>query len=139
MKFDERVKKARNIAKAQLPKVVSRYSDGRAREVIVPGSNSKQYSVILRRTKKQISGECHLIANHSSVDCQGNSNGICYHVMTAIIASAIESGLNPHFTENIGWAKRLANLKSGRVATIASHQSRKVCYIVFEQKEKSHA
>ncbi len=75
--------------------VTSFDKNGRPKTCIVPGSNGKQYQVILRRIGRTITTECRLIAGRNGYPtCPGNSRRkikhqetICYHSRAAVVVS----------------------------------------------------
>lgn len=110
MSFKERVEKAR--AGAKFAKITQRDKAGMVRVVVVPGSDGKQYHVILRRHGGIWSGECRLAVGPAGhVPCEGNSNGYaCYHCMTAVIVAAEDAGKKVQFTNSEPKARRLERL-----------------------------
>ena len=99
--------------------------NNKPKEFIVPGSEGKQYRVILRRGDRVVSTECHLLVGENEVVCKGNSNGsVCRHSLQAV-GKAIElAGLKISFCEDEKSAKRLSNVSHGRVYGVKSWQGK---------------
>lgn len=110
MSFKNRVEKAR--AGARFAKVVQKDKAGKVRAIVVPGSDGKQYQVILRRHGGIWSGECRLDAGPAGyVPCPGNKNGFaCYHCMAAVIVAAEDARKKVQFANSEPKAKKLENL-----------------------------
>ena len=117
--LSERTTKAR--AAAQFGKITSRDRDGRVKTVLVPGSDGKQYQVILRRSPG-LSTECRLDTGHGHLACKSNANGyICYHSMAALTLASIDKGLSVRFCTTEYAAALLARL-GGIVVPVISRQ-----------------
>lgn len=126
--MDQRMKKARFLAEHNFTHVMSEDTNEKARTVLVPGSEGKQYQVILRRFGHKITSECRLVVGaNNMVDCKGNTfGGVCYHSMAAVMTSAFMFDFNPSITKVYKFAQKLKNLKKGgNVYMLSSHQSRK--------------
>ena len=115
----DRAMKAR--ASARFGKVTSRDRDGRVKVVLLPGTDGKQYQVILRRGAA-LTTECRLDTGHGHLDCKGNSNGhVCYHSIAAVALASRDAGLNARFCATERAAKRLARL-GGTLVSLNSRQ-----------------
>lgn len=92
--------------------VLSIDKDGKVKTVLVPGSDGKQYHVILRRYGGVWSGECRLdVGPTGHVPCKGNLNGYsCYHTIAVVIVSAEQAGYHIQFTDAEPKARRLERL-----------------------------
>lgn len=140
-RLEARVKKAK--AAAKFSAVMTRgKKDGLVRTIVVPGSQGKQYHIILRRYKTRagkvfkITTECRVIAgNNGHVTCPGNSNGcVCYHSMAAILTMA--NGYNVSFCSSREDANRLSHINNGRVGILASHQGKGRLFTVISRSRK---
>ena len=115
----ERTTRAR--AAARFGKVTSRDRDGRVKVVLLPGTNGKQYQVILRR-EGTLSTECRLDTGHGHLGCKGNSNGhVCYHSIAAVALASQDAGLSARLCSTETAAKRLARL-GGTLVSLNSCQ-----------------
>lgn len=106
MSLSERSRKAR--AAALFAKVLTRDKQGRIVKVLLPGSEAKQYEVILRRNG-HLSGECNLIIGVGLKPCSGNQHAVCYHVLAAILIAARADEKQVSFCECQADAERLAH------------------------------
>lgn len=100
--FAKRVTEAR--AAAKFAKIIKTDALGRPINVIVPGHEAKNYTVIVRRHDNRVyATECLLNTGVTGyIPCPGNSNGhICYHSFAAIIAIAGDAhkSISLHSTE----------------------------------------
>lgn len=103
----DRVEKAKA---AMLFAKVSQYdTEGRVKAVFVPGSEGKQYQVIIRRKYNQLSTELLLIVNNQQVKPSYGAQ-ITYHQMSAVMLSAKEQGYSVTWTANRLDAVKLSNL-----------------------------
>lgn len=108
MALGDRSSKAR--ASALFGKVLARDKQGRATKVIVPGSEGRQYEVILRRNG-HVSGECNLnLGNLGYKPCEGNQHTVCYHVLAAMVLAASVGGQRVNFCESEDHAQTLSRL-----------------------------
>src|SRR3990167_4770810 len=92
----ERSRKAR--AAAQFAKVHTTDKRGRIVKVLLPGSQGKQYEVILRRNG-HLSGECNLVTGVGIKPCAGNQHAVCYHVLAAVLVAAKASEAQVSFCQ----------------------------------------
>jgi hypothetical protein len=125
-------KSARNAS--EFVYILSRDKNGKARTAIVPGHEGKRYHVILRRAAGCISGECHVYTEHGIGDaCKGNTHGLCYHVLAAMIYSSEQCG-SLAVCASESDAKRRAHL-GGDAVRLQSCQSNKIAWGVFRAKD----
>lgn len=149
----------RKIAKAAAIFVgVTKFDkNGRPRVLNVPGSEGKEYQVILRRKGRMLTTECCLIAGRNNfVPCQGNcrckdktKETICYHSMAAVNYAiehkfewdlrqrkyiASESGFKASWCTSEKDAQRLVNMNGGTIFNIKSQQNTNgIAYIVVKR------
>lgn len=124
-----RFQKAKLIAKMGLCKIVQRDAKGRARHVIVPGTEAKQYNVYLSRQNGSIHAECELITGNGAVGCRGNHVTFCTHALSAILASA--EGFESAVCSTVKKAALVARLHArARVTPLVSKGANKVFYLV---------
>ena len=125
MKLKDRVTEARRIA----PFVWT--ENGRA--FIVPGHEGRRYQVILKRRPGVIQVRCEQwTALGPTRRCPGNSAGVCYHGIAAIIAAAERRGYGVSFAENARDAARVRRLHpDGSVFSVVSVQSGRTIYGVY--------
>src|SRR3990167_5953911 len=90
--------------------ILQKDKDGRGRVFLVPGSDGKQYRVILRRGNGVVSTECHLMVGGNEVACKGNSHSICYHSLQSVAKAIDLAGLRISFCEEERGAIRLSKL-----------------------------
>lgn len=115
----DRVEKAKA---AMLFAKVSQYdTDGKVKSVYVPGSEGKQYQVIIRRKNGQMSTELLLIVNGNQVKPTYGAQ-ITYHQLSAVMLSAKEQGYNVTWTANREDAVRLSRL-GGTVFHFSNHDN----------------
>lgn len=138
----ERVSKARRIAEMGLCSITSRDRDGKAKTILVPGTDGKQYQVIIRRHNGHWTTECRLECGSAGYeDCPGNVKIVCYHSFAAIFAAGLDNGCRVHsVTESLKAAGRLKRLVKNK-AVIKSLRSqngnRKWFHLVVVSKRKS--
>ena len=122
--LSQRVSRARQIANANLVKQMSE------RAWLVPGSEGKQYLVTRRKGTNQF--KCVLdCGGYGQQDCRGNENGLCYHILTAILAGAKAKGYKAAICETLEDAIILKNL-GGQVYRVTSAQSGKAIWMVIK-------
>lgn len=131
MSLSDRVEKAKAIVRYGLHHVLQRDRDGVVRVVVVPGTEGKQYHVILRRDGEKMTTECRLMIGIGEVDCEGSINGVCYHAVVAVEVAAREKQLHLAWTKCEGDATRRTHL-GGKKYEIVSRQSRKSLWAVAE-------
>ena len=103
----ERIQKAKA---AMLFAKVSQYdTEGKVKAVFVPGSEGKQYQVIIRRKAGSMTTELLLIVNNNSVKSTYGAQ-ITYHQMAAIMIAAKEQGYTVIWASNRLDAVKLSNL-----------------------------
>jgi len=125
----ERTTKAR--AAARFGHVLSRDKEGRVKTVLLPGTDGKQYQVILRR-RGGLSTECRLDTGHGHLACAGNSNGhVCYHSLAAVTLASRDAGLTARFCGTEKAAKRLKRL-GGTLISLNSRQGTGRLWIVVK-------
>lgn len=109
--FQNRIRRARST----LPfvKVNSTDASNRPKDLYVPGSRSKLYNVLLKRTPDMIVAEC-FVVNHNiptgSVRCLGSLNSVCYHIVGALMFSAEEKGYDVSICQRESTARNLSNI-----------------------------
>ena len=119
---------AKDLAATRFTKVLSYDAAKHVKTVLVPGSDCKQYLVIIRR-QGTLSTECLLQTGGGDIPCQGNSTSLCYHSRAALRIAAGAHRL--HFCELRENAERLSHA-GGKIATVVSHQSGKKNWIVVK-------
>lgn len=129
----DRVEKAKA---AMLFAKVNQYdADGKVKSVIVPGSNGKQYQIIIRRNHGIMSTELLLVVNKQTVKPEFGAQ-ITYHQLTAVMVSANEAGYTVNWTANREDAVRLSRI-SGKVFHIYNFDNpTSVMWGVMKAKEK---
>ncbi len=85
-----RIEKEHAIANMNLIGVTKRDADKRIKVANVPGSDGKQYQVIIRRNGS-ITAEFALITGNGEERCLGNLNSLCYHSLAVLVQSAHEA------------------------------------------------
>ena len=118
--------------------VLSRNKEGKLTVLVVPGSNGKQYHVIVRRypNKNLITMECHLNVGAAGMEvCPGNYVTICYHSRAAFDFVVAESGMKTAWCEDLQSVSKLMKLhKDARYYNVRSHQSGKQMWVVVYKK-----
>lgn len=125
-----------NKAKAgvQFSVITSTDAQGRAKTILTPGSEGKQYEVILRRFLEKgvpiITTECRCKTGIGYVNCPSNNGKgeICYHSMMSLLKS-VEGKLNIAFCANQNDADNLSHL-GGVVIKVRSHQGSGELWVV---------
>lgn len=128
--FKSRVKKAR---KAQIfTSVLHKTKTKIGATILVPGTDGKQYHVILRWIKLDgemaLRAECLKKIGVGHKDCSGNCVSVCYHVMAAVIRYASENNKKISICHNRN--HQLENLTNGKAYQVISRQSRKSFWIM---------
>ncbi len=113
-----RIQKARTIV--PLTKVMHRDLLKRPSKVLVPGSEGKQYSVIVRRTTTYISTECMLCTPNGNINCEGGEKTVCYHAVAALLRCMEDSKVKAHICTTSEAAHRVHNLLHGTIFTVYS-------------------
>ena len=135
-----RAEKASAIVYAGLTRVQGYTQDRKIKTVLVPGSDAKRYQVILRRPKNGIiTTECRVEASSNGyVDCKGNSNGsLCYHSLAAIETAAREAHRRVAFCSTYQAAKKVAQLHSGKIGYLDSHQGHGTLVLVtYDRRQR---
>ena len=128
-----RIQNAWMIAQANLPNVVSRDNENRAKMVTVPGTEGKFYDVIIRRNGI-LTTECLLSTGIGHRDCLGNNTSVCYHSLAALIKVAPESKCRVMaICKTRADAERRARI-DGQVIEVKSRQSNKSMFLVIEKE-----
>lgn len=133
-----RVEKSR--AAARFAKVIENDTVGRARLVVVPGSEGKQYTVELIRwdAHGMILTDCH---DHTEI-CKGNSamregpGGICYHSLAALVAAGARRKHLVRFCEDDQDASRLTRL-GYKVFCVRSNQGLGRVWMATKQEARN--
>ena len=131
MSLSDRVEKAKSIVRYGLYHILQRDSKGIVRVIVVPGSEGKQYHIILRREGSAMSAECRLSVSNGEIDCEGAMNGICYHAIVAVEVAAKEKQLHLAWTKCEEDATRRSHL-GGHKYRVISRQSGKSLWAVAE-------
>ena len=124
--------------------IVTRTRDGKARTITVPGTDGKQYQVIIRRDNGFWTTECRCRCGAAGYsDCPGNTKTVCYHSFAAIFAAGLDNGCRVHsVTESLEAASRLKRLVINAVIkSLRSHQggTGKWFHLVVIPKKKRSA
>lgn len=100
----EKAKAAMNFAK------INQYgADGKVKSVLVPGSEGKQYQVIIRRNRGVMSTELLLVVNGQTIK-PTYSKTLTYHSLTAVMIAAKHIGYDVVWTANREDAVRLSRI-----------------------------
>lgn len=120
-----------NKAKAgvQFSMITSTDAQGRAKTILTPGSEGKQYEVILRRFLEKgtpvITTECRCKTGIGYMNCKGNSNGHstpCYHSFMALLKTVEGKDTKIAFCASKESADNLVHL-GGKIIVIRSYQN----------------
>lgn len=88
------IKKARMLVEMDLLHVLQRDKEGRIKSVLVPGTDGKQYMVILKRDSLGFNVECQLQAGTMGhVGFCKSGNLMCYHGLAAVMLALKDMGL----------------------------------------------
>lgn len=121
-----------------LMRVLQRDARGRITKALIPGSEGKRYSVILRRVQAHIETQCYLDINGTTTEpCPGNTyHVLCYHVQATLLKAAREAGFqHVAFCYKLKSARKLLNLGTYQyVQMIWSRQSKRAVYMVYGRK-----
>ncbi len=110
----DRIKKARIIMQAYLTKTLDVDKQQRPRVVLVPGSEGKQYQVIIRRPDKNtITCECSVCTSCGDQPCKGNTRTVCYHSIAAILHCVREKQRRAWVCGDLRSAQLLENATGG--------------------------
>ncbi|RJR12444.1 hypothetical protein C4588_02080 [Candidatus Parcubacteria bacterium] len=131
--------------KAQVGKlfVAVMYKDKKSRPktLLIPGSEGKQYQVIIRRYEKGvdpfISTECQLRVYNGYLLCPGNvyHSKLCYHSIAAIDFCIAEAKMVGSWCNTYEDALKLNQMKKGKIIKVKSHQSRAEMFVVVSKPE----
>lgn len=129
----ERVEKAK--AALNFSKINQYDTDGKVKSVIVPGSEGKQYQVIIRRNRGVMSTELLLVVNNQTVK-PAYCKTLTYHSLTAVMIAAKEQGYEVVWTANREDAVRLSRI-GGTVFHIYNYDNpQELMWGVLKAKEK---
>ena len=131
MSLSDRVEKAKSIVRYGLYRILQRDSKGVIRVVVIPGTEGKQYHVILRRDGETMRGEGRLMTGIGEIDCEGSANVVCYHAISAVEVAAKEKQLHLAWTKCEEDATRRSHL-GGKKYKVVSRQSGKSLWTVAE-------
>ena len=109
----DRVAKAK--AAMHFSKVMQCDADGKPKVFIVPGSEAKQYQVILRRNNGKMSVEVNLLIGNNGTKPLYTPT-ISYHGMCAVMLAAQEAGYAVTWCANVEDAKRLSNINGSLIS-----------------------
>lgn len=131
--LNDRVVEAKFMA--PLGKITARDKHNRVRAVVMPGSEGKQYRIIIRRFDAAvISCECSLLTNIGDQTCQGNIHGVCRHSIAAIIKAMADQGYTPRFRKSLDQIKQFAHTQRAIAMTNADTGNP----IIFTLKSNVH-
>lgn len=110
--------------------VAERDINQKVKVALVPGHKGKMYQVRINRTSRGMLSQCKC----KDVDCLGNKNTICYHVLATLLASAQRSRpkIKLSFCERKIDAQKLVNI-AGTMFPLKSKQSGKQIWVVAVQ------
>jgi hypothetical protein len=131
----DRVREARAAAKFG---VIAK--TGATSDITVPGHDGKRMNVLIRKEfvdgKHLLSGECRVCQQYGYKDCRGNHNGVCYHVIAAVILMADAKGFDVAFTNSTKTVESTRRF-GGTVTGVFSWQNRSVPMIYAIYKERA--
>ena len=132
----DRIEKARMIANSSLCKV-TQSRKGLPVNVVVPGSDSKQYQVIIKRNNatKTITTECQLLTPAGTKFCKGNHGTVCYHSVTALFVAAFSKDFEASICKNPQDAERLARIGNRQIFRVKSYSGKKDLFLVVKCEE----
>lgn len=125
--------------------VLTRDKNNKPKTLIVPGSQGKQYHVIVRRFPNlMVTLECNLETGKGFVSCPGNgphkkveSETICYHSRAALDFCMSEAGYRGIWCTSVKDAERINQINKGQIVTVKSHQNRGgIAFVVIIKAEK---
>jgi hypothetical protein len=129
-------RKVKREVAADFAAVLHKDDKGRPTSVLVPGSQAKQYKVILRRQAHIHTIECECLlctGKTGEVPCQGNSHSLCYHSQAAVNLAAQTGSVSWCKTEHD--ANLVSKFNNGTVVRITSRQCKKAeAWVVFGPK-----
>lgn len=112
---------------------VAQYENGNVKVVIVPGSESKQYHVILRREGGKLSSEVNLLVNSQIIAPAWQAQHISYHAMAAVEVAA--TAYKVTWFANEDDARRYSRF-GGQVHRLYNHNNYAVYeWFVIQKKE----
>lgn len=115
--LQDRVQEARKGIR--FAKILKRDRFDRPTSILVPGSESKRYEVLIKRPGSgMMVCECFLDTPGGHKRCPGSLVSVCYHMMMALTKAAEEKGLHVSFVENEIKADKLVNLSGGKAKKI---------------------
>jgi len=115
---------------------VTGVSGDKIRSAIVPGTEAKQYEVILSRQGPVILTECNLMLNgNNKTRCQGDK-WICYHAIAAVIASAKENGFVVKYCKDYQSAQKIVRM-GGKVYKVRAKNNRNKTHYLVVNKENA--
>lgn len=138
--LSERVSKAR--AASLFCKTLAWDGDNRPTKIITPGSDAKQYEVIIRRNGC-ITVDCHWCpggwASRTSgyIPCKGNEHSVCYHSLAALLVAAESRDSTVSFCATEDDANQLARL-GGVVTFVTNHAHTAKLWMVVQRRDDSN-
>ena len=130
--MEDRFEVAKFVAKSGLAHVTSRDYVGMVKTVIVPGSEAKQYNVILRRGLGYIAAECQLLTGGGAIPCEGGRETLCRHSIAAIIVAALDKGKVVSFAKDEKAANKLMNFGGMLVSAWSVYRPTKRFYFIVK-------
>ena len=120
--------------------VVYRDKRGRPKVCTVPGSDGKQYQVIIRRYQfasgdQLVTTECRLDVGRGYLICLGNTchKKLCYHSQASIDYALSEVKKVGAWCDNYEDALKLNHMKKGQIIKVKSHQGRAEMFVVVTE------
>ena len=126
---------AYRVAKAKaamhFSKVMQCDADGKPKVFIVPGSEAKQYQVILRRNNGKMSVEVNLLIGNNGTKPLYTPT-VSYHGMCAVMLAAQDSGYKIVWCASFDDAKRLSNINGSliSVSQFGNHLNKMYCVLI---------
>lgn len=127
--LSERVNKAR--AASLFCKAIAWDGENRPTKIITPGSDAKQYEVIIRRNGC-ITTQCRCCSNNCLPACKGNESSVCYHSLAALLLAAESRDRTVSFCATEDDANQLARL-GGIVTFVTNHANTAKLWMVVQE------
>jgi hypothetical protein len=112
--------------------------DGKPLHALVPGHGAQYYQVEMDRRPFKLDSaatiRCRCINPDLGESCKGNSHGVCYHSVGAVIRAAEKMGCTIALCDSLEGAWTVAAI-GGTVMCIRSVQSNKEIFAVYRKKE----
>jgi hypothetical protein len=131
------------VAKARCAQMFAKVLNSKKRrsEVVVPGTDGKQYTVILKwiqiyeanTRRPALRSECLINTGIGTKPCKGNGVSLCYHVIAAVAKLAETNNKEISFCHNQDIARKLSNIGGNHFRIISTQSNTELWAVARSQ------